>query len=87
MSLKRFATRRDSVEPSIIKALRRVGADCILLDTWDVLILFRGQLFMLDCKSHRGRITASQQDLIDRGWPLKFAKTPEDALKVIGAVK
>lgn len=86
MSLKRFATRRDRVEPEILRAIARVGADYLLLDAFDVLVLFRGGLTMLDCKSATGRPTRNQAVLVQRGWPLKFVRTPGEALAAIGAV-
>ena len=84
MSLKRFAARRDSTEPDILRGLSRVGAQYLLLDTFDVLVLFRGRLTMLDCKSEEGRPTARQAALIAKGWPLRFVRTAEEALRVIG---
>lgn len=87
MSLKRYATKRDKTEPEILRALHRAGADYILLDAFDVLVLFRGTVTMLDCKSKGGRVTRNQEILVERGWPLKFAKTPEEALQAIGAVR
>ncbi len=79
--------KRDATEPEILRALARVGADYILLDAFDVLVWFRGRLTMLDCKAEKGRVTRNQQVLIDRGWPLRFAKTPEEALQAIGAIR
>lgn len=87
MSLNRYNTKRDATEPAILKALANVGADYLVLKTFDVLVLYRGELKMLDCKSHRGRLTESQKDLVKRGWPLRFAKTPEEALRAIGAIR
>lgn len=87
MSLKRFATRRDATEPAILRALAKVGADYVLLDAFDVLVLFRGRLTMLDCKTAKGRPTRNQQVLVQRGWPLRFVKTEEEALQAIGAME
>ncbi len=92
MSLNRYNARRDATEPPIREALIAVGADYIALDKFDLLVLFRGKLTMLDCKVGHGKKgtmkrTDNQQDLLDRGFPLKFARTPEEALKAIGAVK
>lgn len=86
MSLKRWNARRDSTEPDILEALRRVGAEVIRLDAFDLLVLHRGRLHMLDCKSEGGKVTAGQRRLLARGWPLKFAETPDEALKVIGVI-
>lgn len=87
MSLNRWSTRRDASEPEILRALATVGADYILLDAFDVLALFRGQVFLLDCKTAKGRRTRNQTVLVERGWPLKFVRTPEEALRAIGALR
>lgn len=87
MTVKRFATRRDSTEPEILRALYDVGADYILLDPFDVLVLFRGNLTMLDCKSPKGKPTRNQTVLVERGWPLHYVRTAEQALVAIGAIQ
>lgn len=92
MSLNRWNPRRDATEPPIRAALKAVGADYIALNAFDLLVLFHGRLTMLDCKVGHGKKgtmtrTDNQQDLLDRGFPLKFARTPEEALTAIGAIK
>jgi hypothetical protein len=84
MSLKRWSMKRDGTEPEILDALHRVGADFIRLDAFDVLVLFRGQLTMLECKTRRGRATRNQTVLVQRGWPLRFVRTADEALQAIG---
>jgi hypothetical protein len=81
----RRAAKRDHTEPAILRAISRVGADYLLLEPFDALILFRGQLTMIECKTAEGRHTQTQDELVQRGWPLKFVVTPEDALQAIGA--
>jgi hypothetical protein len=76
--------KRDATEAAILRVLRQVGADYVLLDPFDVLVLFRGKLYMLDCKTVEGRPTARQKDLIVRGWPLRFVVTPQDTLAALG---
>jgi hypothetical protein len=76
--------KRDATEADILRVLRQVGADYVLLDPFDILCLWRGQLHMMDCKTLIGRRTVRQQQLVDRGWPLHFVVTPQDALKVLG---
>ncbi len=66
-------------------ALAAVGATYMKLDLFDLLVLFRGRLFMLDCKTATGKPTVSQRLLVGFGWPLHFVVTPDDALTVIGA--
>ena len=85
MSLNRYATKRDRTEAPILRAIARAGASYIRLDPFDHLVLFRGQITMLECKTKTGRATQNQQDLVRLGWPLKFVKTPEEALAAIGA--
>lgn len=84
MSLNRYAVKRDRSEPAILDALTRVGADYLLLDLIDVLVLFRGQLFLLECKTGKGRRTRNQAVLVQRGWPLAFVSSVDDALAAIG---
>ena len=82
--------REENVTPrnrGILKTLRQVGADYVLLDPFDVLVLHRGRLFMLDCKSPGGRATDRQRELIARGWPLVFVRTPEETLTALGLVR
>jgi hypothetical protein len=92
MSLNRYNARRDATEPAIREALRDVGAEFIALDKFDLLVLFRGKLTMLDCKVGHGKKgtitrTKNQETYLAQGFPLKFAVTPEEALAAIGAVK
>lgn len=95
MSLRRFAAKRDVTEPGICLALKQAGADYILLDKFDLLVLYRGQLYMLDAKTPRGkgpkgsqgRTTSAQDDLLKRGWPLRMVVDEMAALKAIGAVR
>lgn len=87
MSLNRWAKRKDTTQPEIREALHGVGAITLVLDEFDLLVFFRERLYMLDCKSKGGKATHSQKDLVKKGWPLRFAETPEEALRAIGAVK
>jgi hypothetical protein len=87
-----FAKRRDTTELAIYQALVRAGAEVLRLDAVDLLVWYRGGLFLLECKSARGKVqtmrakTAQQQALEARGWPLRYVTTPEAALQAIGAV-
>lgn len=93
MSLNRYAKQRDKTEQPIVAALRAVGADVLLTDAVDLLVLFRGTVHLLECKSVRGKKgtmrakTESQMALVTRGWPLHFVTDPESALKAIGAIQ
>lgn len=87
MSLTRWGTRRDQSEPAIRKALGRVGARFLLLDPFDLLVLFRGKVYLLECKTGKGKSTRCQDLLVQDGWPVIFVTTPEQALKAIGAME
>lgn len=76
--------KRDATEAAILRVLRQVGADYILLDPFDLLVWHRGRLFMLDCKTADGRQTQRQRDLVKRGWPLTFVVTEAEALAALG---
>ena len=75
--------RRDLAEKAIVDALRAVGAQ-----TWqvsgtglpDVLVRFRGRYYVGEVKSKGGTETAHQG-----AHPIW--RTPEDALKAIGATR
>lgn len=78
--------RRDATEPEIVKGLRKCGYKVWLLDDFDALILSpRGKLSMMDFKSPGGKRTKKQQAMLDRGWPLRFATTTEQALAIVGS--
>lgn len=87
MSLTRWGTRRDRSEPAIRKALWQAGAKFMLMDPFDLLVLFRGHVFLLECKTGKGRATRCQDLLVQDGWPVQFVRTPEEALAAIGALK
>lgn len=83
MSLSRHAKKRDATEAAIIQALKRIGAQVIQCDTFDLLVIHRGHVHMLECKTGKEPLTASQQKLIDAGWPLRVVRTPEDAVQAM----
>lgn len=87
MSLNRWNAKRDATEPAIVDALEHAGAKVLRLDTFDLLVLYHGQLFMFDAKVPKGRTTLSQDVLIREGWPLRLVHDPIAALKAIGAVR
>lgn len=86
MSLNRYDARRDVTEKAIVAALRTAGAQVIFLHPFDLLVRFRQQIFLLDCKRPQGKATVAQQAMIDAGWPLTLVETPESALRAIGAI-
>lgn len=87
MSIKRWNAKRDANEPGIVRALQQVGAKVLRLDAFDLLVWYRGALFMLDAKMPTGRTTLAQDELLEDGWPLRMVVDEMSALRAIGAVK
>lgn len=87
MTIKRWNAKRDANEKPIVRALQQAGAKVIRLDAFDLLVLYRGKLFMLDPKTAKGRATSAQDQLTAEGWPLCYVKDEIEALRAIGAVR
>lgn len=79
--------KRDRSERPIIQALRQVGCQVLPLDKFDLLVLYRNQLFMLDAKTGKGKPTEAQDALVREGWPLVFVATVEEAFAAVGIEK
>lgn len=90
---RRGLEKRDANEPAIVATLRAVGASVDLLPGAngrpDLLVGFRGQTFLLETKSEQGRLENSQLEWLAawRGAPPKLVRTPEQALRAIGALR
>lgn len=81
------ARKRDANEPAIVAALERVGAGVVRINAVgmaDLLVLWRGDLFLMEIKQRRGRVTKAQALFAQQGWPAWLVRSPEDALRVIG---
>ena len=85
MTLARRAKRRDTTEKAIIAALRTVGAQVIQCDAFDLLVIHRGHVHMLECKTGKEPLTARQERLLADGWPLHIVRDVEQALRAVGA--
>lgn len=88
MSLHRRNPRRDANEPAIVEALEAVGAKVKRLSAAgvaDLLVLFRGRLFLLEVKTAKGRATLAQDETSADGWPVVTVRTEIAALLAIGA--
>lgn len=86
----RIAAKRDTTEPDIVDALRKVGATVTILSqrgVLDLLVGFRGKFTLLECKSPGGKLTEDQDKFIKihSGCPMAVVETPEEALFAIGA--
>lgn len=87
------AKRVDSNQAEIVAALRAVGAAVQSLASIghgcpDVLCFFRRQLFLLEVKSPRGRLTA-EEAAWHEAWPgaVYVVRSVDEALDAIGAVR
>ncbi len=90
MSLKRWNARRDANEASIVKALKQVGASVARISEPgmpDLIVWYRGSVFLLEIKTATGRATKAQEARSTEGWPVVTARTENAALKAIGAMK
>lgn len=86
MSLNRYSKKRDGNEPEIVDALRKVGAKVERLDLLDLLVQFRGRIYLIEVKTEKGKNTEAQLKLKQQGWVYHTVKNVEEALKAIGAV-
>lgn len=82
------AAKRDSIEPSIVKALRDAGY-LVTEGGWLCdLVVFdpaapeRGGRF-LEVKSARGKLTPTQESAIAQGWPVAIVRSVEDAFNAL----
>ena len=84
MSLNRYAKRRDANEPAIIQALEAIGCTVLRLDHPDMVVGYRGQNYLLECKIAKGALKPSQILLRDN-WRGQFAivRSPEEAIKAV----
>lgn len=82
------ASKRDSIEPSIVKALRDAGylvteggwlCDLIVFDP-----VGAGRLHLLEVKSARGKLTPTQEGAIKQGWPVRVVRSVEQAFDALG---
>ena len=90
MGIHRRAAKRDTSEPDIIEALLRVGAQVArLTQPVDLAVRFRGRLYLLECKTPGKSLDKRQQTQAEfcREWEIPYVKTPEEALKAIGATQ
>lgn len=81
----RRAARIDDNQPDIIRALRMIGAQVeIIGKPVDLLVHYRGETFLIECKALDGRLTKDQVEFIAR-WPGKIhiAKSADEAVALV----
>lgn len=87
-----FAHRIDSVQAEVVRALEQAGAfvfDCSALGRGfpDLFVVFRGHVFLLECKTPGGQLTAAEKRFAMLcPWPVHIVRSADDALKAIGLV-
>lgn len=84
MSLRAYANKRDSSEPSIIEVLEKAGCKVKRIDEpVDLLVKYRGALRLVEVKTGKGRLTKRQKDFIEEGWPVNVIRDVDEALLVL----
>lgn len=91
MSIKRYAAKRDAVEPAIIDALVHAGASVTRLSAKgvpDLLVGIRGCTFLVEAKSGKGKLTPDQVDWHEnwRGGAVVILRTDEDAIEWVNGL-
>lgn len=95
MTIWRRDAKRDTVEPAIVEALQRAGAKVWRLSLpLDLLVGHRGRFVLLEVKSNTRKPDKRQQVQTDTiaecqtgGLPVYLVRTPEEALRAVGAVR
>lgn len=93
MSIKRWATRKDTTQRKIVEALEAVHCEVWIIERpCDLLTLFRGRWLPLECKTptasgkaRKRADQAEQTEVIERTC-IPVVTTPMEALRAIGAV-
>jgi len=89
--MRSYAAKRDKTEQPIIDALQSVGAVVHQLSQPglpDLLVCYREQTYLIECKSKGGKLTPAQVAFMEtwEGHNLFVVKTVDEALKAIGAI-
>ena len=93
MSLSRFAKKRDTAEPDIVKALCSAGARVWKLDRpFDLLVGHRGRFLVYEVKSNTRKPDPRQKKQTDElkaaqagGLPVHLVRTVDEALAALGS--
>jgi hypothetical protein len=76
--------RKDANHEEIVNALRGRGCDVLSVHSGqadgfpDLLVLWCGDVYLLDVKSKKGAWTEAQRRLLARGWPIRDVRCLED---------
>jgi AmiR/NasT family two-component response regulator len=83
VTIKRWSAKRDKNERQIVEALRSIGCEVERMDAVDLLVLYQGQVLLLEVKSPTGRLTKTQNLMLERGWPIRVVGCVDEALKAV----
>lgn len=79
--------RRDANEPEIVSALTAIGAtvDRVERRPYDLVVGYRGHNYLLEVKTHRGKLKSSQIAL-QAAWRGQYAvvRSAQEAIAVVG---
>jgi hypothetical protein len=88
-----YAHKVDANQREIVEALRAVGADVRVMSMVgggfpDLLVGWRGRLYLLEVKMPGAAMTAPESDFFDVwfDYDVHITRSASDALRVIGAV-
>lgn len=86
MKRKSYAKRRDENEPEIVSALKKIGAKIMRLDDVDLLVNYKGKIYLLEVKTPEGKLTKKQRELLGAGWPIHIVRDIGGAYLAVGAI-
>jgi len=91
MTIHRWAARQDENQATVVAALREVGAGVWAIRwPYDLLVAFRGTIYLLDCKMLGKELDEGQQRTLrlleSCGCTASAVHSAEEALEAIGAV-
>lgn len=90
-----FKHKVDANQAAVVKVIRQVGGLVTILSmvgggVFDLLVLFRGDLYLIEVKDGKNGLTGAQERFyVEWGSCAKvgIVRSPDEALKFIGAVK
>ena len=86
MTMPRYGAKRDASEPEIVKALRNLGVDVVLIDQpCDAILGFRGRTVLAEFKTGKAKLKKHQSDFKNtwRGSAVLTMRTPDDAINFV----
>lgn len=79
----RRAAKRDISEPEIVNTLKQCGFRVCYMDKpLDLLVGFRGKLYLIECKTDNGKLTVGQAKFMDewKGFPIYVLRDAQEAM-------